>query len=98
VRSAGRACVSTTASRGSSSSARLARAALWGTERQAAREESLPFATDLLIEAVSDEDEETLKRGNESHEHEEDNVDNVHSGENCIQEGKEPRETDRDEN
>ncbi len=81
--------VASSAGAGGAGRTRLGDAALGLAAAAAACEEALPFVADLFVEAVSDEDEKALQGRDERHEHEHNDVDNLHALQNSKKEGKE---------
>jgi len=86
--------VAATTSAGSASGSSLACSSLWQAAWEAAAQQSLPLVSNLLVEAIGDEDEEALKRSDQRHQHQEDNVENVDLGQDGVEEGEEPRQAD----
>jgi len=97
TRAIGRGRVASSAGAGGAGGAGFADSSSRRTTRETARKETLPLMPHFLIDAVRDEDEEALQRGDERHEHEHDDAHDRDLSQNRVEEGKQPGQPDSDE-
>jgi len=87
-------CITATTGGRGSRGAGLTSAALRSAAGEAASEKALPLVAHFLVEAVGDKDKESLEWGDQGHKDKQDDIQDINLRQNCIEEGKEPGQTD----